>query len=131
MKIDRKTSFLDLSDNPLSAKAVVGVVAAARKQVNACTHVYTYASIYCVYIHRHTHACMHNYFSNACPNATERASFQIGSMPRTQTRFLPEMSRIAMSRTHHCRIVNRMLCLALCVGAEAHQDAQLKKHIRT
>lgn len=103
MKIDRKTSFLDLSDNPLSAKAVVGVVAAARKQVNACTHVYNYASI--------------------------------GSMTRTQTqsRFpsLPEMSRMAMSRTHHCRIVNRMLCLAMGVGAEAHQDAQLKKHIRT
>jgi hypothetical protein len=86
MKIDRKTSFLDLSDNPLSAKAVVGVVAAARKQVNACTHVYTYASITaCMYTD--THAYMHNYFSSACPDAIERELFKPDPCPGTRLSF--------------------------------------------
>ena len=49
MKIDRKTSFLDLSDNPLSAKAVVGVISAAQKQVCMRIHM-------CVYTHTHTDA---------------------------------------------------------------------------
>jgi len=52
MKIDRKTSFLDLSDNPLSAKAIVGVISAAKKQVRMHIHM-------CVYTHARAHTHTH------------------------------------------------------------------------